>query len=55
MQSLNASGEINLVTSNGESLGKFDINTLSGFEELAIKLREVSEHPVVQLRVERWK
>jgi hypothetical protein len=48
------SGEINLLNSSGASLGKFDINTLEGFENLAKKIKEVSENPVVQIRAEHW-
>jgi len=47
-------GEIDLVTNTGASLGKFNINTLEGFEELAQKIREVSKHPIVQMRAEKW-
>jgi len=51
----NNSGEINLVTSNGNSLGKFDVNTVEGFEQLAQKIKEISNHPVVQIKAEKWK
>jgi hypothetical protein len=43
-------GEINLVNSKGVSLGKFDIDTLEGFEDLAKKIQEVSKDPAVQIR-----
>ena len=31
-----------------------DINTVEGFEELAKKIEEVSEDPVVRIRARRW-
>ena len=51
---LSSTGEINIVDSRGTTLGTFDINTLDGFEGLAKKIREVSEHPVVQVRADHW-
>lgn len=44
------SGIINLVNNQGVSLGKFNINTLEGFEELTKKIQEISEDPAVQIR-----
>lgn len=44
------SGEINLVNSKGTSLGKFDIDTLEGFEDLTKKIQEISKDPAVQIR-----
>lgn len=44
------SGVINLVDNQGVSLGKFNINTLDGFEELTKKIQEISEDPAVQIR-----
>ena len=43
-------GEINLINSNGVSLGKFDIDTLEGFEDLTKKIQEISNDPAVQIR-----
>jgi len=48
------SGEINLVNSNGISVGKFDINTLEGFEDLAKKIQEISRDPAVQIRAQSF-
>lgn len=48
------SGEIGLVDSQGVSLGKFDINTIDGFKSLVKKIKDVSEHPIVKMRAERW-
>jgi hypothetical protein len=48
------SGEIDLLNSKGLSLGKFDINTVDGFEKLAKKIQEVSGDPIVQIRVKSW-
>lgn len=44
------SGEINLINSSGVSLGKFDIDTLEGFEDLTKKIEKISKHPAVQIR-----
>jgi len=44
------SGIIDIVNNQGVSLGKFDINTLEGFEELTKKIKELSEDPAVQIR-----
>ena len=44
------SGVIDLVNNQGVSLGKFNINTLDGFEELTKKIQEISEDPAVQIR-----
>jgi hypothetical protein len=44
------SGEISLINSSGISLGKFDINTLEGFENLTKKIQEISNDPAVQIR-----
>ncbi len=44
------SGEINLINNNGISLGKFDIDTLEGFEDLTKKIQEISRDPAVQIR-----
>jgi hypothetical protein len=42
--------EISLVTNDGILLGKFDIDTLEGFEELTRKIQEISTDPAVQIR-----
>jgi len=42
--------EIRLVNSKGISVGKFDINTLDGFENMIKKVHEISEDPAVQIR-----
>ena len=44
------SGEIDLVNSKGVSIGKFDIDTLEGFENLAKKIQELSKDAAVQIR-----
>ena len=44
------SGIIDLMNNQGVSLGKFNINTLEGFEELTKKIQEISEDPAVQIR-----
>lgn len=47
---LKTSGEISLVTDDGILLGKFDIDTLEGFENLTKKIQEISKDPAVQIR-----
>jgi hypothetical protein len=42
--------EISLVTNDGILLGKFDIDTLEGFEDLTRKIQEISKDPAVQIR-----
>ncbi len=49
-----SSGVLNLIDNNGISLGKFDINTVEGFENLAKKIQEVSEDPIVRIRASGW-
>lgn len=47
-------GEINLITSKGDTLGKFNINTVEGFESLAEKIYELSNDPIVRMKTRRW-
>jgi hypothetical protein len=44
------STEISLVNDDGILLGKFDIDTLEGFENLTKKIQEISKDPAVQIR-----
>ena len=53
-EQLRIPGEIDLLTSNGVSLGRFNINTIEGFEELAEKIQELSNDPVVKIRAKSW-
>ena len=48
-------GDINLLNNRGAPLGKFDINTVEGFELLAEKICEVSDDPIVRMRARRWR
>lgn len=48
-------GEVSLVNSQGMSLGKFDINTVEGFENLAAKICEISDDPIVRMKARRWR
>jgi len=45
-----ATREISLFTGDGTFLGKFDIDTLEGFEDLTRKIQEISKDPAVQIR-----
>lgn len=51
---LGISGEIGLTDSRGISIGRFDVNTIDGFKSLVKKVKDVSEHPVVKMKAERW-
>ena len=47
-------GEVNILDNEGVSIGRFDLNTLQGFEELARKIQEISDDPVVRIRARQW-
>jgi hypothetical protein len=49
------SGEISLVNSKGVSLGRFDINTVNGFEGLAEKICTISDDPIVRMKARRMR
>jgi len=51
--SLGFPGEIKLVKSDGAPVGTFNIDTVQGFEDLAKKIQEVSEDPVVRIKARR--
>jgi len=48
-------GELSLISSKGLSLGRFNINTVEGFERLAEKVCELSDDPIVRMKVRRWR
>jgi hypothetical protein len=48
-------GEISLVNSQGVLLGKFNINTGEGFGNLAEKICEISNDPIVRMKVRHWR
>ena len=45
-----SSRKLSLITSDGVLIGKFDIDTLEGFEDLTKKIQEISKDPAVQIR-----
>jgi hypothetical protein len=49
-----SSGEFSLVDKKGVSLGRFDINTAEGLEKLSQKICELSDDPIVRMRVRLW-
>ena len=53
-QTIGLAGEISLIKSDGASLGTFNINTVEGFEQLAKKIQEISEDPIVRIKARRW-
>ena len=50
-----SSGEVSLVDNRGVSLGRFDINTAEGIEKLSQKICELSDDPIVRMRVRLWR
>jgi len=46
-------GEINILNNKGQNMGKFNINTLEGFENLAKKICEISDDPIVRMKTRR--
>ena len=46
-------GEISIVDNEGLNIGKFNINTIEGFENLTRKISEISEDPIVKMRTKR--
>jgi hypothetical protein len=48
-------GEIGLFSSRGLPLGKFNINTVEGFDTLAKKISEMSSDPMVRMKARRWR
>ncbi len=48
-------GEISLIDSRGQPLGRFNINTVEGFEQLAAKICEISDDPIVRMKARRWR
>lgn len=49
------SGEISLMNSKGLSLGRFDINTQNGFEDLVEKICTISSDPIVRMKARRMR
>jgi hypothetical protein len=48
-------GEIKLMDNRGIPLGKFNINTVEGFERLSSKICEVSDDPIVRMKARKWR
>jgi hypothetical protein len=47
-------GQIDLFNNEGESIGRFNINTLEGFQELAKTIQNISKDPVVRVKARQW-
>ena len=47
-------GLLEISAKDGAPIGKFDINTVEGFEELAKKIQEISIDPIVRMRAGGW-
>lgn len=54
LKKLDSPGVITLVDNEGTPLGRFDINTVEGFEALARKICEISEDYTVRIKARRW-
>jgi hypothetical protein len=52
---LNVAGEISLLSSNGSPLGKFNINTIEGLEDLSKKICELTDNPTVRMQARLWR
>ena len=48
-------GEISLVNNNGVHLGRYNINTVEGFEQLTMKIFELSNDPIVRMKTQRMR
>jgi len=53
-EKMDLTGQINITLSDGNPVGKFDINTVEGFQELAKTIQNISKDPVVRIRASRW-
>jgi hypothetical protein len=47
-------GLLDIANNEGTPIGKFDINTVEGFEDLAKKIQEISIDPIVRMRAGGW-
>ena len=47
------SGELKLITSNGQVVGDFNINTVEGFDQMAEKIARMSEDPIVRMKARK--
>ena len=47
-------GLLDIANNEGTPIGKFDINTVEGFEDLAKKIQEISLDPIVRMRAGGW-
>ncbi len=50
---LNLSNELKIFNQNGNNLGSFNIDTIEGLKKLAETIDEISDDPLVKLRVKR--
>jgi len=48
-------GEVSLSDNKGDPLGKFNINTEEGFENLTEKIYEISNDPIVRMKIKGWR
>ncbi|MCK4365571.1 MAG: hypothetical protein KAW45_05945 [Thermoplasmatales archaeon] len=47
-------GLLDITNNEGTPIGKFDINSVEGFEDLAKKIQEISLDPIVRMRAGGW-
>lgn len=50
-----AHGGLWLINNKGMNLGRFDINTVEGFEQLTMKICELSNDPIVRMKARRMR
>jgi hypothetical protein len=50
-----AHGDLWLINNKGMNLGRFDINTVEGFEQLTMKICELSNDPIVRMKARRMR
>ena len=48
-------GDLWLINSKGMNLGRFDINSVEGFEQLTLKICELSNDPIVRMKARRMR
>lgn len=48
-------GELKIFDKNGSPVGRFNIDTVDGFEDLASTICEISNDPIVRMRARKWR
>lgn len=53
MTNISFTGELKLATAHGKPIGKFNINTVDGFNQLAETVATMSDDPIVRMKARR--